>query len=115
MATETKKTATPPNKPTWDKKEKEAIAEYGCELLVENANQEQLGKTNYPSDAMIVTYKLKDKVHFDLCRGSKVNIFDLYFDKFGKGSIQGIDFGRGNINPAMWGYKAPDKKKKRRS
>ena len=33
MATETKKTATPPNPPTWDKKEKEAIAEYGCELL----------------------------------------------------------------------------------
>tara|TARA_Y100000591_G_scaffold85810_1_gene72399 strand:+ start:704 stop:1051 length:348 start_codon:yes stop_codon:yes gene_type:complete len=115
MATETKKTATPPNPPTWDKKEKEAIAEYGCELLIENANQEQLGKTNYPSDAMIVTYKLKDKVHFDLCRGSKVNIFDLYFDKFGKGSVQGIDFGRGNISPAMWGYKAPDKKKKRRS
>ena len=44
---------------------------------------------------MIVTYKIKDKVHFDLCRGSKVNIFDLYYDKFGKGSLQGIDFGKG--------------------
>ena len=48
---------------------------------------------------MIVTYKVKDKVHFDLCRGSKVNIFDLYYDKFGKGSLQGIDFGKGNIKP----------------
>ena len=71
---------------TWDKKEKDAIADYGCELLLENANQEQLNKTCYPNDAMIVTYKVKDKVHFDLCRGSKVNIFDLYYDKFGKGS-----------------------------
>ena len=74
MTTETKKPVTTP---TWDKKEKDAIAEYGCELLVENANQEQLQKTNYPSDAMIVTYKVKDKVHFDLCRGSKVNILSL--------------------------------------
>ena len=81
MTTETKK---PMAAPTWDKKEKDAIAEYGCELLVENANQEQLQKTNYPSDAMIVTYKVKDKVHFDLCRVSKVKIFDLYYDMFGK-------------------------------
>ena len=89
--------------PTWDKKEKDAIAEYGCELLLENASQEDLKKTCYPSDAMIVTYKVKDKVHFDL----------LYYDKFGKGSLQGIDFGKGNINPSMWGYKTKEKKKKR--
>ena len=99
---------------TWDKKEKDAIPEYGCELLVENACQDELKKTTYPSDAMIVTYKVKDKVHFDLCRGSKVNIFDLYYDKFGKGSLQGIDFGKGNINPSMWGYKTKEKKKKGR-
>ena len=65
MTTETKK---PMAASTWDKKEKDAIADYGCELLVENANQEELRKTNYPSDAMIGTYKVKDKVHFDLCR-----------------------------------------------
>ena len=64
MTTETKK---PVSAPTWDKKEKDAIAAYGCELLVENANQEQLQKTNYPSDVRIVTYKVKAKVHFDLC------------------------------------------------
>ena len=88
---------------TWDKKEKDAIPEYGCELLVENASQDELKKTTCPSDAMIVTYKVKDKVHFD-----------LYYDKFGKGSLQGIDFGKGNINPSMWGYKTKEKKKKGR-
>ena len=110
MTTETKPLKTPP---TWDKKEKDAISDYGCELLVENADQKELRKTNYPSDAMIVTYKVKDKVHFDLCRGSKVNIFDLYYDKFGKGSLQGIDFVYGNINPSMWGYQTKQKKKKK--
>ena len=99
---------------TWDKKEKEAIGEYGCELLVENASQDELKKTNYPNDAMIVTYKIKNNVQFDLCILSKVNIFDLYYDKFGKGSVQGIDFGHGNINPAMLGYKTKEKKKKGR-
>ena len=29
---------------TWDKKEKEAIADYGCELLVENASQDEIEK-----------------------------------------------------------------------
>ena len=36
-----------------------------------------------------------------------------FYDKFGKGSVQGIDFGHGNINPSMWGYKTKEKKKKR--
>ena len=53
MTTETKQVKTTP---TWDKKEKDAIGEYGCELLLENANQEQLRKTNFPSDAMTVSY-----------------------------------------------------------
>ena len=50
MTTETKK---PKAAPTWDKKEKDAISDYGCELLVENAKQDELRKTSYPSDAMI--------------------------------------------------------------
>ena len=50
MTTETKPLKTPP---TWDKKEKDAISDYGCELLVENAKQDELRKTSYPSDAMI--------------------------------------------------------------
>ena len=102
MTTETKKPVTVP---TWDKKEKDAIADYGCELLLENANQEQLNKTCYPNDAMIVTYKIKDKVHFDLCIVFKVSVFDCYYDTCGNVSMQGIDFCRGNITPSMCGYK----------
>ena len=39
MTTETKPLKTPP---TLDKKEKDAISDYGCELLVENADQKEL-------------------------------------------------------------------------
>ena len=45
-----------------------------------------------------------------------VNIFDLYFDTYGKGALQSIDYGKGTISPGQWGYKSPSdtKKKKRR-
>ena len=63
---------------------------------------------------MIVSYKVEDKIYKDLCRGPRVNIFDLYYDKFGKGSLQAIDYGNGTVNPNQWGYKAPPQKKKMR-
>ena len=47
--------------------------------------------------------------------GTKINIFDLYYDKFGKGSLVSIDWGHGTINPSQWGYKPPEKKRRRKS
>ena len=64
MTTETKPVKTTP---TWDKKEKDAIAEYGCELLVENAKQDELKKTSYPSDAILVTHALDTHFHITTC------------------------------------------------
>ena len=101
------------SKVTWTKEEKELISTYGCQLLAENANKEQLGDKNFPTDTMVVSYKVEDKLQKDLCRGSTANIFDLYYDKFGKDSIQSIDYGPGTISPTMWGYKSPPTKKKR--
>ena len=81
--------------------------------MVDDANEEQVRERNLPTDTMIVSYKTEGKVHRDLVRGSKVNIFDLYYDKFGKGALLKIDYGHGTINPGQWGYKAPEKKKRR--
>ena len=102
-------------KSAWSTEEKKQIQTYGCQLLVENATKEQVQEKGVPSDAMIVTYRSEEKVHQDLCRGSKVNIFDLYFDKFGKDSLVSIDWGHGTINPHMWGYKPPEKKRRSKS
>ena len=38
---------------------------------------------------------------------------DLYYDKFGAGVIQKIDWGYGRTNPKLWGYQAPQKKKRK--
>ena len=110
---EEKKVAEKPKKPIWSAEEKKLAVNYGCQLIVDDANSEQLLDRKLPTDTMIVSYTAEGKSHKDLVRGSQVNIFDLYYDKFGKDSLQGIDFGHGNINPQMWGYKTKEKKKKR--
>ena len=42
------------------------------------------------------------------------NIFDMYYDRYGKGAIQKIDYGYGTIKPNNYGYKSPEKKKRRK-
>jgi hypothetical protein len=99
----------------WSKEEKEKInSVYGCELIYENATYEQIKDVSLPNDAYLVYYELKGNTYVDVCRGRKrVDIFDLYYDKFGPDVIRKIDFGYGRTNPRLWGYKAPDSKKKR--
>ena len=105
-----------PTKPSsaWSAEEKKLIGTYGCQLIYEDATQEQLVDRKVPTDSMIVSYKVEGKDHTDLVRGSQVNIFDLYYDKFGKDSIQKMSYGHGTISPSQWGYKPPEKRKRRK-
>lgn len=99
----------------WTAEEKKDIPpKYGCEIIYERATESQIKDTNVPNDAYIITYKLEDIVYKDLCRGTRVKIFDLYYDKFGPGSIIEIDWGYGRVNPKLWNYKSPNTDKKKR-
>ena len=98
----------------WSKEEKEKIgSEYGCDIVVEDGSIEDVSTKQAPTDAYIITYLYEDKVHYDLTRGTKVTIFDMYWDKF-KGGLQSIGYGNGGIKPNLWGYQSPVKKKKRK-
>lgn len=98
----------------WTPEEKKELpTQYGCELLFEKASLDQVKDKSLPNDAYIIVYEVDGKSYMDLCRGSRVRIFDLYYDKFGPGSIKKIDFGYGRTNPKLWGYKKPEKKKRR--
>ena len=98
----------------WTKEEKETLfPKYGCQILVENGTLEQVKDSSWPNNAYLIWYKVGDEVHMDLCRGSRSKIFDLYYDKFGSDAIQKIDFGYGRTNPKLWGYKPPEKKKRK--
>ena len=100
----------------WTPSEKESLKEqYGCEILIENGSLDEVNTSDAPSDAWIVTYELDGTVHRDLTRGTRVILFDMYYDKFKMG-IKIIDYGKGTIKPALWGYNnttAPKKKKRK--
>ena len=40
------------------------------------------------------------------------NVFDMYYDRYGKDVVQKIDYGHGTVRPNLWGVKASPEKKK---
>ena len=106
------KLAEPPKKP----EPKFDPSEYSCEILQEKTTQEKANDRKLPSDAFNVTYIVEGETRLDVTRSGKmVNVFDMYYDRYGKGSVQKIDYGHGTVNPSQYGYKVPDKKRKRKS
>ena len=100
----------------WTPKEKEDLnSKYSTSLIKENCNQEEMSDKTLPSDAYVVTYKIEGRLRNDLVRcHAKVNIFDMYYDKFGGDSIISIEYGPGTVSPKIWGaVTAPNKPKKR--
>lgn len=105
---------TAENKMNWTPEEKKEIPpQYGCELLFERTTLQQVKNPSLPNDAYIVIYRVDDETYMDLCRGSRVRIFDMYYDKFGPKSVQKIDWGYGKTSPKLWGYKSSEAKKKK--
>lgn len=99
---------------TWSAEEKDQCqSKYGCEIIMDNSSLESVRTKKAPTDSYIVKYLYKDKVCFDLTRGTKVDIFDMYYDKF-KSGLKIIDYGKGTIKPALWGYNNPKAKTRKR-
>ena len=91
---------------------------YGCELLVENGSLKDVNSTEYPTDAYIVSYAVFEsgklgETKYDLTRGTKTNLFDMYYDKFKQG-LKDIQYGQGNISPKVWGHRTKQAGKKKR-
>lgn len=88
--------------------------EYGCEILLEKTTIQQAKDPSFPTDAYLIWYIVDGQEYIDLCRTSKrVNLFDMYYDKYGPGSVQRIDFGYGRRNPRLWGEKPVERKKRK--
>jgi len=100
----------------WTAKEKEQLNnKYSTELIVENCNEEQRTNKYLPSDAYVVTYKHDKELRTDLVRAaSRVNIFDMYYDKFGSSQLVSIEYGPGLTSPKLWGVEKPSKPRRRK-
>tara|TARA_Y100001963_G_scaffold29899_1_gene40803 strand:+ start:742 stop:1080 length:339 start_codon:yes stop_codon:yes gene_type:complete len=111
MATETTEKAVAPKKP----EDKFKPSDYWCDIILEKTTREKADDRSLPTDAFNVFYIVDGKEHLDVTRSEKmVNVFDLYYDKYGKGAVQKITYGHGTIRPNLWGVKPPEKKKRRK-
>ena len=109
MTTTTEKKAEPP------KKIEKTTDQYSCQIVLEKTTVEKAEDRNLPTDAFNVKYTVEGKDHLDVTRSEKMaNVFDMYYDRYGQGSVKKIDYGHGTVNPNQWGYKAPVKKVKKR-
>jgi hypothetical protein len=97
------------------KNEKQILPhEYGCQILLEKTTLDKAKDASFPNDAYLIWYIVEGKQHVDLTRCKrKVNLFDMYYDRYGPGAVQKIDFGYGRTNPRLWGAKQPEKKKRK--
>ena len=91
-------------------------SKYSCQVILEKCTLEQAYDRSMPTDARLIRYKVDGKDFLDVTRSAKAaNIFDLYFDTYGNGALQSIDYGKGTISPGQWGYvSSSDAKKKKR-
>ena len=90
-------------------------SEYSCEILQEKTTYEKANDRKLPSDAFNVTYVVEGETLLDVTRSSKmVNVFDMYYYKYGPGSVKSINYGHGTIRPNLWNVKPPERKKRKR-
>ena len=96
------------------KKENDILpSKYGCDILLQQTTIEKAKDSSFPNDAYLIWYNIDGQQFLDLVRGTRVRIFDMYYDKYGPGAVQKIDFGYGRTNPKLWGYQKPEKKKRK--
>ena len=90
-------------------------ADYSCEVILEKTTKDKANDRKLPSDAFNIFYVVDGEERLDVTRSGKmVNVFDLYYTKYGKDSLKKIDYGQGTVNPSQWVYKEPQKKKRRK-
>ena len=91
-------------------------SDYWCDVILEKTTQEKTLDRGLPTDAFNVTYVVEGETRLDVTRSEKMmNIFDMYYDRYGKDAVQKIDYGAGAVRPNLWGLKAtPPKKGKKR-
>jgi hypothetical protein len=75
----------------------------GINIIHTNCDPSAAQDTSLPRDSYLVTYGDNTEERFDVVQGLQSDIFDHYWDKWTDGKA----------NPKMWGYKAPESKKRK--
>jgi hypothetical protein len=98
----------------WTTEEIANLKKYRISLFKESCSIEDSLNPDMPYDVYLVVYHFNDSECMDLVRCAKtVDIFDAYYDKFGKESIKKIKQSAGKINPKLFSTKQESKSKSR--
>ena len=82
-------------------------------LLHEKCEKGKAADKKLPSDSFIVSYKVEEKINYDIVRSrSPVEIFDHYYDKYK--NVQAISWTNGVINPKSYDSSNVEKPAKRK-
>jgi hypothetical protein len=80
-------------------------------ILYQNCEPTLAKDKKLPRDSYIISY-VKDNISvYDIARGSKVELFDYYYDNFH--NVNSITWTDGTINPKVYDYIPKENKKKR--
>ena len=84
----------------------------GCKIIHKDCDPSMCLDRSLPYTAFMIEYKEGGISKYDIAAGPKqVDIFDDYWDKYR--DVRGMEWTDGKCNPKMWGYKAPDSKKRK--
>jgi hypothetical protein len=80
-------------------------------ILHQECDPELAKDKKLPRDSYLVSYIKNDTLVYDISRGTKVELFDYYYDNFG--IVKGIQWTDGTVNPKSYDYVPKENKKKR--
>lgn len=82
-------------------------------LIHKNCDPSVANNKSLPRNSYLVTYQENKETRYDIVQaGSFVEVFDNYYDQYGKGSVMNIKWSEGTINPKSYNYQVKDKKSK---
>jgi len=87
------------------------IQSYSVQVIATNCDISASKDKSLPTNAYLITCQLNDDRWYDIVMGSRFDIFDAYYDRFGH-VIKRMSWCDGRINPKLWGAnKKTDSKK----
>jgi hypothetical protein len=83
-------------------------------IIHEKCDKTLSNNKSLPINSYLITYIVEDKTYYDIVQSnSKVSVFDSYYDQYGKGSLQSIEWTDGRVNPKFYGVTKPERKSKK--
>lgn len=83
-------------------------------IIHKDCNKTLAQDKSLPINSYLVTYLVKDKEKYDIVQASgRVEVFDAYYDEYGKGALKEIRWTDGKVNPKVYGYLPKETKKRK--